>query len=107
MIIVIRGEYAKYRTLALKRQLSRDGQSLYVLNGTRCRRKDIVDIFLGTGLDPRSYAVIEQGTISRLIEAKSGEMLRLLKKLPVSLSTRNVVTRLRFACVIRVKIWSG
>ena len=59
---------------AIKRQLSRDGQSLYFLNGTRCRRKDIVDIFLGTGLGPRSYAVIEQGTISRLIEAKPEEM---------------------------------
>ncbi len=68
------GEYAKYTTLAIKRQLSRDGQSLYFLNGTRCRRKDIVDIFLGTGLGPRSYAVIEQGTISRLIEAKPEEM---------------------------------
>ncbi len=68
------GEYAKYTTLAIKRQLSRDGQSLYFLNGTRCRRKDIVDIFLGTGLGPRSYAVIEQGTISRLIEAKPDEM---------------------------------
>ena len=68
------GEYAKYSTLAIKRQLSRDGQSLYFLNGSRCRRKDIVDIFLGTGLGPRSYAVIEQGTISRLIEAKPDEM---------------------------------
>ncbi|HFD11938.1 MAG TPA: chromosome segregation protein SMC [Crenotrichaceae bacterium] len=68
------GEYAKYTSLAIKRQLSRDGQSLYFLNGSRCRRKDIVDIFLGTGLGPRSYAVIEQGTISRLIEAKPDEM---------------------------------
>ncbi len=68
------GEYASYSTLAIKRQLSRDGQSLYFLNGSRCRRKDIVDIFLGTGLGPRSYAVIEQGTISRLIEAKPDEM---------------------------------
>ena len=68
------GEYAKYSSLAIKRQLNRDGQSLYFLNGTRCRRKDIIDIFLGTGLGPRSYAVIEQGTISRLIEAKPEEM---------------------------------
>jgi chromosome segregation protein len=54
--------------------VSRDGQSIYFLNGARCRRKDITDIFLGTGLGPRSYAIIEQGTISRLIEAKPDEL---------------------------------
>ena len=51
-----------------------DGQSTYYLNGTKCRRKDITDIFLGTGLGPRSYAIIEQGMISRLIEAKPEEL---------------------------------
>jgi chromosome segregation protein len=70
----IGGQYANYSEIAIKRQLSRDGQSVYYLNGTRCRRKDITDIFLGTGLGPRSYAIIEQGTISRLIEAKPEEM---------------------------------
>ena len=68
------GQYASYSEIALKRQVSRDGQSTYFLNGTRCRRKDITDIFLGTGLGPRSYAIIEQGTISRLIEAKPEEL---------------------------------
>ena len=68
------GQYAAYGEIAVKRQVSRDGQSIYFLNGTRCRRKDITDIFLGTGLGPRSYAIIEQGTISRLIEAKPDEL---------------------------------
>lgn len=68
------GEYAQYQQISVKRQVSRDGQSNYYLNGTRCRRKDITDIFLGTGLGPRSYAIIEQGTISRLIEAKPEEL---------------------------------
>ena len=58
----------------MKRQVTRDGQSNYFLNGTKCRRKDISDIFLGTGLGPRSYAIIEQGMISRLIEAKPEEL---------------------------------
>ena len=68
------GEYAKYAEISVRRQLSRDGQSSYYLNGSRCRRRDITDIFLGTGLGPRSYAIIEQGTISRLIEAKPEEL---------------------------------
>ncbi|WP_253181162.1 hypothetical protein, partial [Candidatus Marithrix sp. Canyon 246] len=54
--------------------MSRSGQSVYFLNNVRCRRKDITDLFLGTGLGPRSYAVIEQGMISRLIEAKPDEL---------------------------------
>jgi len=68
------GQYAQYSEISVKRQLSRDGQSSYFLNGSRCRRRDITDIFLGTGLGPRSYAIIEQGTISRLIEAKPEEL---------------------------------
>jgi len=70
----LRGEYAGYSEIAIRRQVSRDGQSTYYLNGTKCRRKDITDIFLGTGLGPRSYAIIEQGMISRLIEAKPEEL---------------------------------
>jgi chromosome segregation protein len=68
------GQFAQYAEISIKRQLSRDGQSIYTLNGTRCRRRDITDIFLGTGLGPRSYAIIEQGTVSRLIEAKPDEL---------------------------------
>lgn len=74
------GEYAGYNTIAIKRQVSRDGQSLYSLNGTRCRRKDITGIFLGTGLGSRSYAIIEQGTISRLIEAKPDDLRVLIEE---------------------------
>jgi chromosome segregation protein len=70
----IGGEYAHYNSIAIKRQVSRDGQSLYLLNGARCRRKDITDIFLGTGLGSRSYAIIEQGTISRMVEAKPEDL---------------------------------
>ncbi|QCZ93605.1 chromosome segregation protein SMC [Salinimonas iocasae] len=67
-------EYAKYNELAVKRVVTREAQSTYFLNGTRCRRKDVTDIFLGTGLGPRSYAIIEQGMISRLIESKPQEL---------------------------------
>ncbi len=68
------GEYAAYAEIAIKRLITRDGTSTYFLNGTRCRRKDITDIFLGTGLGPRSYAIIEQGMVSRLIESKPQEL---------------------------------
>jgi chromosome segregation protein len=70
----IGGEYAGYGEISTRRQVTRDGQSEYFLNGTRCRRRDITDIFLGTGLGPRSYAIIEQGMISRLIESKPEEL---------------------------------
>ena len=68
------GQYANYNEIAVKRTISRDGTSNYYLNGTRCRRRDITDIFLGTGLGPRSYAIIEQGMITRLIDAKPEEL---------------------------------
>jgi chromosome segregation protein len=68
------GEFAKFTQIAVKRQVSRDGQSAYFLNGARCRRRDIQDLFLGTGMGPRSYAIIEQGMISRFIEAKPDEL---------------------------------
>jgi chromosome segregation protein len=68
------GEYAAYSEIGIKRKVTRDGQSNYFLNGSKCRRRDITDIFLGTGLGPRSYAIIEQGMISRLIEAKPDEL---------------------------------
>lgn len=68
------GEYAGYSEISIKRQVTRDGQSNYFLNGQKCRRKDITDIFLGTGLGPRSYSIIEQGMISQLIESKPEEL---------------------------------
>jgi chromosome segregation protein len=74
------GEYAAYEKISIKRQVGRDGQSTYHLNGARCRRKDITDLFLGTGLGARSYAIIEQGTISRLIEAKPEELREIIEE---------------------------
>lgn len=68
------GEYARFAEIGVKRKVTREGQSEYYLNGSKCRRRDITDIFLGTGLGPRSYAIIEQGMISRLIEAKPEEL---------------------------------
>ena len=68
------GEFAKYAEISVKREVTRDGQSKYSLNGTVCRRRDVTDLFLGTGLGPRSYAIIEQGMIARLVEAKPEEL---------------------------------
>ncbi len=68
------GQYAHYSEIALRRTVARDGQSRYFLNGSACRRRDVTDIFLGTGLGPRSYAIIEQGMISRLIEARPEDL---------------------------------
>jgi chromosome segregation protein len=70
----ITGEYAGYNEIAIKRLVTRDAISTYFLNGTKCRRRDITDIFLGTGLGPRSYSIIEQGMVSRLIEAKPDDL---------------------------------
>lgn len=70
----LEGQYAKYAEISIRREVSRDGISNYFLNGTRCRRKDITGVFLGTGLGPRSYSIIEQGMISRIIEAKPEDM---------------------------------
>jgi len=70
----VAGEFSKYNEISTKRVVSRDGQSRYFLNGTKCRRKDITSLFLGTGLGPRSYAIVQQDTISKLIEAKPDDM---------------------------------
>ncbi len=74
------GQYAKYSQISVKRQVHRDGQSNYMMNGVRCRRRDITDLFLGTGLGPRSYSIIEQGMISRLIEAKPEDLRAFLEE---------------------------
>jgi chromosome segregation protein len=70
----IGGAYASYAEISLKRQVTRDGTSAYFINGVRCRRKDITNLFLGTGLGARSYAIIEQGMITRVIDARSEDM---------------------------------
>jgi len=74
------GEFARYTEISVRRQVSRDGQSAYFLNGNRCRRKDITDLFLGTGLGPRSYAIIEQGMISQIVEARPEELRGFLEE---------------------------
>ena len=65
----IRHEFNLYQELSVRRQVNKDGRSDYFINGTRCRRRDVVDVFLGTGLGARSYAVIEQGMIGRIVES--------------------------------------
>ena len=74
------GRFAAYNEIAVRRQIVRDGQSSYWLNGTRCRRRDVMDVFHGTGLGPRSYAIIEQGTISRIIEARPDDLRDFLEE---------------------------
>ncbi|HSS64557.1 MAG TPA: chromosome segregation protein SMC [Gammaproteobacteria bacterium] len=74
------GRFASYTEISVKRQVSLEGQSHYFLNGARCRRRDVMDLFFGTGLGPRSYAIIEQGMISRVIEAKPEELRDFLEE---------------------------
>ncbi len=70
----VTGEFAAYNEISVRRVVTRQAQSEYFLNGAKCRRRDITDLFLGTGLGPRSYAIIEQGVVSRLIESKPEEL---------------------------------
>lgn len=76
----IGGEYAKYAEISVKRVINRESDSSYYLNGVRCRKRDVVDIFLGTGLGPRSYSIIGQNMISRIIEAKPDELRNYLEE---------------------------
>jgi len=76
----IGGEYANYNEVALRRAVSRDGSSDYFINGMKVRRKDITQLFLGTGLGSRSYAIIEQGMISRVIEARPDDLRAFLEE---------------------------
>ena len=68
------GEYASYGEIAVRREVSRDHRSIYFLNGAQCRRRDVADLFFGTGMGPRSYAIIEQGMISSLVESRPEEL---------------------------------
>ena len=68
------GQWSQYAEIAVKRVLERDGESSYHINNMHVRRRDVIDLFLGTGLGPRAYAIIEQGMISRIIEAKPEEL---------------------------------
>ena len=74
------GAYAKFAEIAIRRELMREGGSKYFINKTRCRRKDIQDIFLGTGLGPRSYSIIEQGMVGRIVESKPEDLRVLIEE---------------------------
>ena len=74
------GQYARFGEIAVRREVQRNGQSSYFLNGTRCRRRDVVDVFLGTGFGSRGYAIIEQGMISELVAAKPDDLRAFLEE---------------------------
>ena len=76
----IGGQYAGYAEISVKRTVSRDGTSQYYLNNVRCRRKDVTHLLLGTGLGSHGYSIIEQGMISRLVEAKPEELRAFLEE---------------------------
>ena len=76
----ITGPYASFLEVSVRRVVTRDGASQYFLNNTKCRRKDITNILLGTGLGSHGYSIIEQGTISRLVEAKPEELRSFLEE---------------------------
>lgn len=69
-----------YHELSVRRQISKDGKSDYFINGTKVRRRDVVDVFLGTGLGARSYAVIEQGMIGRIIDANALQLREFIEE---------------------------
>jgi len=74
------GQWSRYAEISVKRMLDRSGESSYFINGVHVRRKDVIDLFLGTGLGPRAYAIIEQGMISRIIEARPEEVRGFLEE---------------------------
>ncbi len=74
------GPYAKYNEISIKRELLREGGSKYFINGVKSRRKDINDIFMGTGLGPRSYSIIEQGMVSRIVESRPEDLRVLIEE---------------------------
>ncbi|CAM3541376.1 chromosome partition protein Smc [Psychrobacter glaciei] len=76
----IRHEFNLYQELSVRRQVNKDGRSDYFINGTRCRRRDVVDVFLGTGLGARSYAVIEQGMIGRIVESSPMQLREFIEE---------------------------
>ena len=74
------GQLSGYSEISIRREVNRDSQSTYYLNGTKCRRRDIADVFLGTGFGPRTYSIIEQGMISQLVEAKPEDLRNYLEE---------------------------
>ncbi|MDI9347178.1 MAG: chromosome segregation protein SMC [Methylacidiphilales bacterium] len=76
----LQGVYAGYKDISIKRELSRNGESCYYLNSQRCRKKDITDLLLGTGLGSWSYAIIQQGMVSRIVESKPEDVRSFLEE---------------------------
>lgn len=76
----VSGQWARFSEISVKRVLDRSGESTYLINNLQVRRKDVIDLFLGTGLGPRAYAIIEQGMISRIIEARPEEIRSFLEE---------------------------
>lgn len=74
------GQLSGYSEFSIRREVNRDSQSTYYLNGTKCRRRDIADLFLGTGFGPRTYSIIEQGMIGQLVEAKPEDLRNYLEE---------------------------
>ncbi|MFN3984259.1 MAG: chromosome segregation protein SMC [Rhodocyclaceae bacterium] len=74
------GQWSRYAEISVKRVLDRSGESTYYINNVHVRRKDVIDLFLGTGLGPRAYAIIEQGMISRIIEARPEDIRGFLEE---------------------------
>ena len=100
------GQWSQYAEISVRRVLQRDGESSYYINGTHVRRRDITDMFLGTGLGPRAYAIIEQGMISRVIEAKPEELRVFLEEAAGHLaSTRSAGARPRTGSPTRARTW--
>lgn len=76
----IRHELNLYHELSVRRQINVEGKSDYFINGTRCRRRDVVDVFLGTGLGPRSYSVIQQGMIGRIVDSSPQQLREFIEE---------------------------
>ncbi|WP_296402584.1 AAA family ATPase [Psychrobacter sp.] len=76
----IRHELNLYHELSVRRQINLEGKSDYFINGTRCRRRDVVDVFLGTGLGPRSYSVIQQGMIGRIVDSSPQQLREFIEE---------------------------
>ena len=99
----IGGEFASFNEVSIKREMTRDAQSNYFINNTKCRRKDVQDIFLGTGLS--SYAIIEQGMVSRLVSSKPDELRAHLGKQPAYLNTKKEEKKLNLESKGQKKIY--
>ena len=100
----ITGEYAQFSEISIRREVNREGQSQYLLNGVQCRRRDITTMFLGTGMGARSYSIIEQGVISELIEAKPEELRAHLEEVSGISKYKERRRKLKPACAILKKI---